>query len=57
MLAISLSSVIRGIRIASESILRDFAAQPILKFEGRDVLILEERLVYLMWASGEGPVV
>jgi len=57
MLAISLASVIRGIRIASESILRESAAQPILRFEGRDVLILEDRLVYLMNASGEGPVV
>jgi len=57
MLAILLASVIRGLRIASESILRESAAQPILRFEGRDVLILDDRLVYLMRASGEGPVV
>jgi len=57
MLAISLTSVIRGISIAPDAILRKSAAQPILRFEGRDVLILEDRLVYLMKASGIGPVV
>jgi len=57
MLAIALTSVIRGIRIASEDILSESAAQPTLRFEGRDMMILEDRLVHLLRASGVGPVV
>jgi len=57
MLAISLTSVIRGLRIAAESILRESAAQPTLRFEDRDVLMLDDRLLYLMRARGEGPVI
>jgi len=56
MLVIALSSIIRGIRIASEEIIRDSSSQPILQFEDRNVLILGDKLVYSMRASGAGPV-
>jgi len=57
MLAISLTSVIRGIRISAEVILGESAAQPSRRFEGRDVMVLEDRVVHLLRASGVGPVV
>jgi len=57
MLAIALMSVIRGIRIASEAILSESAAHPTLRFEGRDVMVLDDRLIHLLRASGVGPVV
>jgi len=56
MLAIALTSVIRGIRIASKAILSESAAHSTLKFEGRDVMVFEDRLVHLLRASGVGPV-
>jgi len=57
MLAIALTSVTRGIRICAEVILGESAAQPTLRFAGRDVMILEDRVVHLLRASGVGPVV
>jgi len=52
MLAIALASVIRGIRIVSKEILRESSAQPVLHFEGMDMLILGDKLIYSMRASG-----
>jgi len=57
MLATALASVIRGVRIASEEISRESSAQPVLHFEGRDVLIIGDNLVYLMRASGAGTII
>jgi len=52
MLAIALTSVLRGIRLSADIILGESAAQPTLRFEGRDVMVLEDRVVHLLRASG-----
>jgi len=50
-------SVIRGARIAAETILEESAAQPPIRFMGRDVMMLEDRVIHLLRGSGSDPVV
>jgi len=56
-LTVALMSIILGARISAEIILEESAAQPSLIFMGRDVMILEDRVLHLLRGSGTDPVV
>jgi len=56
-LTVALMGVIRGARISAEVILEECAAQPPLRFQGRDVMMLEDRVVHLIRGSGSDLVV
>jgi len=49
--------MIKGAHISAEVILDESAAQPSLRFDGREVMILEDRVVHLLRGSGSEPVV
>jgi len=56
-LTVALKSIIRGARLSAEIILEESAAQPSMVYMGRDVMILEDRVVNLLRGSGSEPVV
>jgi len=56
-LTVALTALMRGIRLSAEVILDESAAQPPLRFEGRDVMMLDDRVVHLHRGSGSEPVV
>jgi len=56
MLTVALMSIIRGVRLSAEIILEESAAQPFMVYMDRDVMILEDRVVHLLRASGSEPV-
>jgi len=56
-LTVALTTMIQGVRLSAEVILDECAAQLPLRFEGRDVMMLEDRVVHLLRASGSEPVV
>jgi len=49
--------MIWGARISADIILEETAPQPPLRYRGRDVIMLEDRVVHLLKGSGSEPVV
>jgi len=56
-LTVALMSMIRGVRLSAEVVLEESAAQPSIIYMGRDVMLLEDRVVHLLRQSGSEPVV
>jgi len=54
---VALMGIIRGACISAEIILEESASHPPLIFQGRDLMMLEDRVVHLLRGSGSDPVV
>jgi len=57
LLTVALMSIIRGVRLSADIILEESVAQPSMVYMDRDVMLLEDRVVHLLMASGSEPVV